>query len=317
MADKKKLWNKALLLFTTLFCYGAIQAYPPPKVKWLYLSGGTILEQWESSGIAWRSADEYPKTINYLNLGGLLSMGPGLGLSLSLPFFYNRTGSFTANQPLYLRTDTVDYELTWMNHKRPVLDAFGLSDLNIGIHLQKGRHKYQLFLWIPAGYDPKEQVFDHHPDYPPNIGFYYDSPWMGFGNYRIGTSLSHTFKQHYFNFSPYLIVFKPKGEKAGMVEPLDFSLPVKYVRPVALSKKVKLKPKIQFGYSRFHWEGKDNDPRISMYMEPGLGISFKPSWKHEVSFSFAFTAMAKTIDHGEDITSKRKLFFSFYYGFYR
>jgi hypothetical protein len=292
-------------------------ASQPVKLKWLYVSASSIWERWESGGLTWTKSDFYPENLNYLNTGGQLAIGRKLYTTLGFSVFYNRVESFSNLEEQVVKTNSGYRSVGLVRYSRPAVQTFGLGDIKLGVMTSLKPFKHGINVWIPSGYKSKERIFHHAHGTLPQVGFHLARPWTGFGVYRIGYALSLSGRGQYLAFFPSIVVFKPGGARLGMVEKGDFSLNGAYAATVPLTNKLRLKPKLDAGYGRYHWEGKDRKPRKDLSIQPGMGLSFSPHWSREIAVSLAVTAYGYSNDKGEVIDSPRKITLGLYYGLYR
>jgi hypothetical protein len=305
---------KLALILTFLSWYPSMAQV---KLKWLYFSGSTLLDRWNSGGLTWKKAEIYPETMAFINSGAQFSLRPKWYGSIGISTFYSRVAPFRNLEELVVKSGGASRTLGFEEYDRPAVQSFGLGDLKLGIMKTEWPFRHEVAAWIPTGYKSKERFFHSPDDRLPQAGFHLARPWTGFGVYRLGYSLSISGKGQYAALTPAMVVFKPSGERRGMVEPGDWALNGFYSFALPISKKIRLKPKLEVGYGHFHWEGKNKRPRQDFNLQPGLGFSYSPHWSREIAFSLAFTAYGFSRDKGDVIDSPRKITLGIYYGIYR
>jgi hypothetical protein len=265
-----------------------------PKVKWLYASAGLAFDYWRGgdslgNGWAWRKKDNHnnaPQTLASITLGGSAALTPRVGLSLSVPCFYNRIEKYT------------DYD----DFDHPSFSARGIGDIEIGIPVKVMRATLQPQLDVPGLYTPR-----------------FLRAWSGLGVYRASLGLSLPWKAHYGWASGETVVYKPGGGLPGrngpMVEPWDYILKGGYAYKGKPLDWLHWKSGVDAAYNSLSWAG--SRPQKNLSVEPRLGISYLPRPRQELSASLGATLYSwqggATTFHSY---GSRRIALGLYYGYY-
>jgi hypothetical protein len=286
-----------MMIVTILLAAAAVHSAAPewlrfqPKVKRLHLSSGLYFDRWggtgaEGNGFAWRSKNRAlnpPQSLYSLSAGGSVSLTPVLGLSASVPIFYNTFEPYT--------------DRSGGKHERS--HRSGIGDFELGLPIRIGPVAVQPQLAIPGPYEREYLV-----------------PWTGFGVYRGSLGASYPIKAHFFWASAERVLYKPRGMDSGLVEAGDFGMKGGYAFKSGPSRKVQGKAGVDLSYTSFTWqpiaESQDN-----FSIDPKLAVSFFPDWRHELAFTLSATLFSSQGGE-EDFRSyaSRRVFAGFHYGLY-
>jgi hypothetical protein len=262
-----------------------------PKVKWLYLSSGIYLDRWGGGGasgndFSWHAKNRSlnpPQTLTSISAGGSLALTRCIGLSLSMPFFYNTFEEYSDR----------------FGGLHPTDSRSGLGDFDIGIPIKIAKVTMQPQLSIPGPYDTK-----------------YLAPWTGFGVYRGGLGISYPWLAHSIWVAGETVLHKPSGENSGMVEEGDFAVKGGYGYKLKLNPQLQVKGGMDLAYTSFRWQPTAK-AQTTFTADPKVSFSVSPHHGQELSLS-ASGSLYSTQGGEPDFRSyaSRRIFFGAYYGVY-
>lgn len=262
-----------------------------PKLKWLYLSSGAYLDRWggggkDGNGFSWINKNRSlnpPQTLMSISAGGSLALTQRLGLSLSMPFFYN---TFDEYSDRFGGLHTRDYR-------------YDLGDIEIGIPIKFGKATLQPQVNIPGLYESEYLV-----------------PWTGFGVYRAALSMSYPYRAHSAWVMGETVLIKPSGDKPGLVEEGDYTFKGGYGYKIKICPTLQMKGGLDLAYTSFRWSPFAK-AQTTFSADPKLSFAIYPRKGQEFSLSTS-GSMYSTQGGEPDFRSyaSRRIFFGAYYGFY-
>ncbi len=274
----------AMGLKTALFL--CVPAFTLPEISWIYLSSGISLDHWRGSGangdgLAWQAKDNSlntPHTLRSFNAGGAMRF-PGLasdfGVSLHARYFANSLQAFTTRDGYPSQADHAQ--------------GFGDVDLEGFYKWSASRsgmkNTLMAGLRIPGPYEPSINI------------------WSGFGVYRMLLGYAFTLGNSRVHFRSDWVLPLRLDESVVLVRAGDFEAAGGYRFTHRLSRTLKVKPGIDFGYARYRWKGFAAQSEMSADPVASLSWNFLPS--RELSFSSAITAYSREDGYGAAYGSRR------------
>jgi hypothetical protein len=234
-----------------------------PRLRSLSVSTGLYLDRWggsgpEGNGFGWRRKSVLynpPQTLAGLAFAAGASLSPRTGVSLAVPFHSNTIDAYTSSRS---------------GLSLPARRASGIGDIELSLPVRLGPATVQPSLAVPWAYRAE-----------------YLDPWEGLGVYRAGLAAFASRGPHGFWAAGDLVAWNPRGDRAGLVEPLDYALKGGYGWKRKLAPRLAGRMGADLSFTSFRWAG--DDPQLNGSVDPRIGLAWSPAPGHDLSGSASAT----------------------------